>query len=170
MLPRYKLFPLQTRVALIVLVALGALAISNKFAFHTFQSIELEKSKTKLSLYKTIVENELSRLRHLPELVGQNININSVAGLNQRLRSISISAQAEAIYALDESGYTVAASNFDQERTFLGQNYQFRPYFIDAMKGTDSTFFCNWSDNVQAWVFFSDTDYGTRKSSWSIGC
>ena len=141
MLPRYKLFPLQTRVALIVLVALGALAISNKFAFHTFQSIELEKSKTKLSLYKTIVENELSRLRHLPELVGQNININSVAGLNQRLRSISISAQAEAIYALDESGYTVAASNFDQERTFLGQNYQFRPYFIDAMKGTDSTFF-----------------------------
>jgi two-component system C4-dicarboxylate transport sensor histidine kinase DctB len=137
----YKLFPLKARVPLIVLVAVITLTVSNEFSFRAFQSIELEKSRTKLSLYKTIVENELSRLQHLPELIAQDININDVEGLNKRLRSISISAKAEAIYVLNQNGRTVAASNFDQEKTFLGQNYQFRPYFIDAMKGIDSVFF-----------------------------
>lgn len=132
---------LKARVTLVFLFAIAILIASNEFSTRVFQSIELEKSRAKLSLYKTIVENELSRLQHLPLLIAQDVSINSTAGLNEKLKSISVSSKAEAIYVLDTSGQTIAASNFDQVQTFLGQNYQFRPYFIEAMKGKDSTFF-----------------------------
>jgi two-component system C4-dicarboxylate transport sensor histidine kinase DctB len=132
---------LKARVPLVFLFAVAILIASNEFSTRVFQSIELEKSRSKLSLYKTIVENELSRLQHLPLLIAQDVSINSTAGLNEKLKSISVSSKAEAIYVLDRSGQTIAASNFDQVQTFLGQNYQFRPYFAEAMKGKDSTFF-----------------------------
>lgn len=42
---------------------------------------------------------------------------------------------------LDDTGLTIAISNYQQSVTFLGQNYGFRSYFQQAMKGELGRFF-----------------------------
>ena len=116
-------------------LAIALLIGANEFSVLIFQANELEKGRTKLSLYQVIIDNELSRLQHLPALLAQDVEFGNADRLSKEFKSIAISSHAEAIYALDQTGETVAASNFDQRQTFLGQNYQFRRYFIEAMKG-----------------------------------
>ena len=131
----------KIRITLIAGLAIALLIGANEFSVLIFQANELEKGRTKLSLYQVIIDNELSRLQHLPALLAQEVEFGNADRLNKEFKSIAISSQAEAIYALDQSGETVAASNFDQPQTFLGQNYQFRRYFIEAMKGLETSFF-----------------------------
>lgn len=54
--------------------------------------------------------------------------------LNRKLEALSDSVGASAIYLLDDTGLTVAASNWRDPVSFLGINYQFRPYFRDAVQ------------------------------------
>ena len=93
-------------------LAIALLIGANEFSVLIFQANELEKGRTKLSLYQVIIDNELSRLQHLPALLAQEVEFGNADRLNKEFKSIAISSQAEAIYALDQSGETVAASNF----------------------------------------------------------
>jgi len=57
------------------------------------------------------------------------------------VRSCIVRSKLEAIYLLDDTGLTVASSNYQQTVTFLGQNYGFRNYFKQAMAGEVGRFF-----------------------------
>lgn len=112
-----------------------------------FSAVEDEKSQAKLELYKTTIENELTRLEHLPAFLADDpatrmaLLGNGRGEFDADLREISNSAKAEAIYVMDQSGMTIAASNYLNQQTFLGKNYSFRPYFQEAIRGNKSTFF-----------------------------
>ena len=53
--------------------------------------------------------------------------------LNRRLADLTAALDASVIYLLDERGMTIAASNWQQADSFLGENYGFRAYFGQAM-------------------------------------
>lgn len=53
--------------------------------------------------------------------------------LNQRLAGLSTALDASVIYLIDAGGTTIASSNSRQPDSFLGQNYGFRAYFVEAM-------------------------------------
>src|SRR5690554_7596418 len=42
------------------------------------------------------------------------------------------------IYLMDLTGMTIAANNFGQPDTFVGNNYAFRPYFSEAVATGES--------------------------------
>ncbi len=65
----------------------------------------------------------------------------SAARANRYLQDANSHAQANVTYVIRADGLCVAASNWDQSETFVGTNYRFRPYFIDAMKGDVGRFF-----------------------------
>lgn len=44
-------------------------------------------------------------------------------------------------YLIDAQGHTRAASNWQQADSFVGFNYGFRPYFLDAMSGKTGVFY-----------------------------
>lgn len=50
-------------------------------------------------------------------------------------------ADVEAAYLMDTRGLTIAASNWNQPSSFVGQNYRFRPYFEAAMQGFTGRFY-----------------------------
>ena len=58
-----------------------------------------------------------------------------VQKLNVYLEHLNEKAKSEAIYVLDANGLTIASSNWREPLSFVGQNYFFRPYFQDAIKG-----------------------------------
>ena len=99
------------------------------------------------ALYQSTIENELLRLQHLPSVIASNplvldaLKTHKFDTLNAKLLDISNAARAEAIYLMMPDGLTIAASNYKKTQTFIGQNYGFRSYFKDAMKGNNSTFF-----------------------------
>ncbi|WP_176556327.1 sensor histidine kinase [Rubellimicrobium rubrum] len=45
------------------------------------------------------------------------------------------------IYVIAPDGTTLAASNFDKPDSFVGRNFAYRPYFVEAMQGRTGRFF-----------------------------
>ncbi|MEH3116764.1 MAG: ATP-binding protein [Methylorubrum populi] len=64
-----------------------------------------------------------------------------VEGVNGRLAQIAEATGAAVIYVIGADGVTVAASNAGTEKSFVGRDYGFRPYFRQAMAaGSGSQF------------------------------
>lgn len=53
---------------------------------------------------------------------------------NLLLERLNAEAGAAVIYILDLDGLTIASSNWKEAQSFVGKNYAFRPYFIDALR------------------------------------
>ncbi|MCZ4273270.1 ATP-binding protein [Maritalea porphyrae] len=133
--------------ALFAALLLGGLLTLFFASFSVFKAVELERAEGRAQLYHSTLLSALERLEHLPFIVAQDpavvraLSRGEVDGLNQRLEDFAHRSKAEAIYVMDENGWTIAASNYAQEINFLGKNYGFRPYFKDAMAGKRGEFF-----------------------------
>ncbi|GAB3625740.1 sensor histidine kinase [Pandoraea terrae] len=60
---------------------------------------------------------------------------------NDYLFDVNQRAKASAAYVIDAGGVALASSNWREAATFVGQEYRFRPYFIDAIKGATGRFY-----------------------------
>ena len=61
--------------------------------------------------------------------------------LNERLERFAETTGVDAIYVMDDRGWTIASSNWKEPKTFLGQNYGFRPYFRTALDGSPGEYY-----------------------------
>lgn len=61
--------------------------------------------------------------------------------LNRRFEALAAQTDAAAIYLMNSDGLTVAASNWRLPTSFVGSNYKFRTYFVDAMRVGHATQF-----------------------------
>lgn len=142
----------QRRRLAAVLIAIFLLAVSflviYAAAFSTFKASELDRAQGRAEFYRSTLESALDRLEHLPFIVGQDPAVvrgltdpESRNALNRRLADFAARANAEALYVMDLTGLTVAASNFAEPVNFIGENYSFRPYFQTAKSGQRGKFF-----------------------------
>ena len=83
---------------------------------------------------------QLDRFRSLPQVVAGNPLVTRVLGggevemANRVLADIAEASGALDIYLMDENGTTVASSNWNLDRSFMGRNFSWRPYFTEAMR------------------------------------
>ena len=61
--------------------------------------------------------------------------------VNRSLAALAEAAAADALYVMNADGLTLAASNYGQPKSFVGENYNFRPYFRDAVEHGHGQFF-----------------------------
>lgn len=54
--------------------------------------------------------------------------------LNLTLQDLQQQAKVESIYLMDQDGNTIASSNWDGAISYVGKNFGFRPYFVEAIK------------------------------------
>jgi two-component system C4-dicarboxylate transport sensor histidine kinase DctB len=81
---------------------------------------------------------------HLPmaaQLLSTPGNASLVEEFNATLQDLQVQAKVAAIYLMDKNGNTIASSNWDTPQSFVGQNFGFRPYFSDAIKGQPGYFY-----------------------------
>ncbi|MCI4591905.1 ATP-binding protein [Sphingobium sp. BYY-5] len=83
-----------------------------------------------------LLESELQKFRLIPVVLGEYSDVRAAlqsdhvdAALNDKLALLADKTGAAAIYVLNASGMSVAASNARQPNSFLGQDYSFRPYY-----------------------------------------
>jgi two-component system C4-dicarboxylate transport sensor histidine kinase DctB len=83
-----------------------------------------------------LLESELQKFRLLPVVLGEYPDLRAALrsgrvdmALNDKLAVLKAKTGAGAIFALDRSGRTIAASNARLPNSFVGQDYSFRPYY-----------------------------------------
>jgi len=101
----------------------------------------LTQARASVYIYVQTLRAEIDRRRHIPEILATDDDLAPVAmggdakALNQRLELLAEVTDSEAIYLLDATGLTVAASNWREPDTYISENYDFRSYFTSAIHG-----------------------------------
>ncbi|WP_419797319.1 MAG: ATP-binding protein [Terasakiella sp.] len=109
------------------------------------------KLDSRMQLYSSNIVSELEKYEYLPVILARDPILKSlfegerldfrVDRANRHLSAIKQIAEASAVYVMTTKGITIAASNWDEEDSFIGKNFRFRPYFQNAMKGQTGHYF-----------------------------
>ena len=104
-----------------------------------------EQNGSTLRLAAAGLRGALMRYEPLPGLIADKIDIRRIFTgpaddaridrVNRQLQHVASDVGASDIYVMNISGLTLAASNFDQEPSFIGRSFNYRPYFQEALSG-----------------------------------
>ncbi len=104
-----------------------------------------------VEFYRLSLESLLARNESLPRVIAMEAKLNALLSrpdskelqlaANRYLLEVRKGADITAAYLLDRHGLTLAASNFLQPSSYIGNNYAYRPYFRDAMEGKLGSFY-----------------------------
>ena len=158
-------------VFLIYLVCLGLALSTGVSLFQRSLYIELDqKVKNEAENVSTYFNKELARYAHIPELLTNHYQIRQLLQfktgeeeLNLLLLDTAKTTGASEVYVLDIKGDVVAASNFQNPSSFIGGNFSFRPYFQQAIKGQNSTYYALGVRSKERGIFFSSPVYVDEK-------
>lgn len=133
------------QVVLLLVCAGGAAYAAFTLVLGWVRAEENGLATRRLAFYASALDAELARVEALPGLVALDLRVSAaldpaasaatIDAVNAFLASASQRSNVEAIFLMDPSGLTLASSNHGQSGSFVGQNYAFRPYFQDAMRG-----------------------------------
>ena len=112
---------------------------------HHTNNLRLKASES-LGIYQNNLNNELTRFSFLPYVVARDEQLikwsfNEPSKANEALENIVKASGTTNLYILDNKGTTLASSNWRSDVSFVGKNFAFRPYFLDAMSGNNGYFF-----------------------------
>ena len=144
--------PAQWRlfIAIWLVIAVVAIAASGAFARRDAMATARRQATTASALHTAVLRSELERHRSLPMVLAQDPDLarllarptsEATTRLNLKFEALAREVRAAAIYALDANGKTLAASNWRLPTSFVGSDYRFRPYYFEAMRDGQATFF-----------------------------
>jgi len=139
-------------IALLLWVGL-MLAVSFVSYRQAVKELRLE-AQISLASIDSKLNAQINKYQSLPKVVSKhNLVIDTLLSesnadrnptiqkLNVLLESYSQDTDSEAIYLLDANGTAIASSNWQQEDSFVGVDYRFRPYFQQSIKGFELGYF-----------------------------
>ena len=143
------------RVALTVLLILAGLLLSMHLAGRVAEQRawdeRSQEARGQLQLYAQAIHTQVQRFRSVPALLALDSDIRQLLAnpgdqrlreqLNLRLEEQNHAAGSSVLYLLDRHGETLAASNWRDWSSFVGNNYAFRPYFLDALANDSGRYF-----------------------------
>ncbi len=100
--------------------------------------------------HRGLLASELQKFRLLPLVLVEypdvarsleNGDEGAALRLNASLELLATRTDTAVIYAMDTRGRTIAASNWRLPSSFVGRDYGFRPYFVDAMRNGTAELF-----------------------------
>ncbi|MFD1788294.1 ATP-binding protein [Sphingomonas floccifaciens] len=96
-------------------------------------------------------------LTELPDVRGALVDRSptAVARLDATLRALTQQTGATVFYAIDRDGTARSASNAGDSDSFVGYDFRFRPYFLEAMRRGDSEYFAQGSVTGRPGLFLA---------------
>ncbi|MFX0542022.1 ATP-binding protein [Roseovarius sp. S4756] len=91
----------------------------------------------------------------LAELLRNPDDAGTAEMVNDLLLNTAISVTASDVYLMDMEGLTLAASSYRKERSFVGRNFGFRPYFTQAAAGGLGRYFAFGITSGERGYFFA---------------
>ncbi len=154
---------LRVLVLLLVAVAVGFAALPR------LERIFLDRAgaqgEATLRIAVEGLDATLERFQPLPKLIAERPILISLLkdpenqGLlpfvNEQLRLTAMSLGVSDVYLMDVTGLTLAASSYRKERSFVGRNFSFRPYFTQAVEGGLGQYFAMGTTSGERGYFFA---------------
>lgn len=128
---------------------------------------QVEKESVEESFrYRQLVANELNRYLPLPELMAEHPLLTAtledpedhslVVRANRQMQRMAMIVGSSDVYLMDATGLTIAANNYRQANSFVGRNFNFRPYFQKAIEtGGSATYFALGTTSGIRGLYFS---------------
>ncbi|ELI5718656.1 sensor histidine kinase [Vibrio fluvialis] len=117
---------------------------------YQYQSLLLDH-QSQLDKFSSLITAKLDKYAHIPRLLSKDkelvdallhpANTAQIEVTNRYLEQVNDVIQAADTYLLDQYGNTLAASNWNLDRSFIGRNFAWRPYFYQSIAGADSQYF-----------------------------
>jgi two-component system, NtrC family, C4-dicarboxylate transport sensor histidine kinase DctB len=130
-----------------------------------------EEARSTLSIYVANLASELKQYESLPRILATNkglirLLLNpedhvKIDIVNRYLEKINGVAKSSDIFLMNTDGLTIAASNWNLEKPFLGNNFGFRPYFQEALRGRIGRYFAlGTTSNKRGYYFAAPVVFG----------
>ncbi|WP_424927741.1 sensor histidine kinase [Amaricoccus tamworthensis] len=158
--------PKATAVVLtlcVLCLMLGLASYSRVQSF--FMSRANDEGVADLRLVSVTIEQLIGRYDPIPaliagdpefwELLKDPSRADMVPLINEKLRHLARDVGASDIYVMDRSGRTIAASNYREERSFIGERFDYRPYFLHAAAGEATRYHALGTTSGERGFFFS---------------
>ncbi len=129
----------------VVALALLAAGVFSAGRYGRSQALDslAEQSRIDASLKASLLRAVVERQRALPLVLADDAAIRealtsledqALDRINRKLESLAASAEAAVVYLIGRDGVAVAASNWQEPTSFVGNDYAFRDYFRLAMR------------------------------------
>lgn len=143
--------PRWRNLALLALLLAPLLWPLQQLAERYYRNELTEQNRQTLDLYVANLLGTLNRYEVLPRILGDLPALRAALqhaeepyvrdSANRLLKKLRKQTGADVIYLMATDGNTLAASNWDEEDSFVDRNFAFRPYFRQAMEGRLGRFF-----------------------------
>ncbi|MDH2432304.1 ATP-binding protein [Pokkaliibacter sp. MBI-7] len=149
---------------LLLLLGIALIAITALWSYRsTLESLEAQ-GENMMDRFSTGLERELSKYEYLPELLSTHPELIRLAQhpddaslqlrINQQLHRSNAVAGASVMYLMSTDGQTIASSNWQDDDSFVGKNFNYRPYFTQAMQGQTGRYFAlGTTSNIRGYFF-----------------
>ena len=161
---------------LLAVAAVGAIWLAYRWSEAYVLRDTASLGRAAVTLHVENIRGWLGRYRALPHIYAQDAHMKAllqdptdpdlIATANRQLEVWNMATGAADTYVLDRQGTTIAASNWDQDATFVGKNYAFRPYYSQAMQGRLGRFFALGTQSGKRGYYFS---HPVRDSNEIVG-
>ncbi|MCJ7995409.1 sensor histidine kinase [Rhizobium cremeum] len=151
--------------ALLLTAAVAVIGWGLPFVTLRFMNEASLQAGSALRLAVSALSGQLKRYEPLPALIADHDDIKELLtrpadqGLrmaaNVYLREINALLRSSDIYVMTMDGETIAASNYDDPATFIGQNFSYRPYFQDAAQGRQARFYALGTTSAKRGYYFA---------------
>ncbi len=131
---------------------------------------EWDSRHLKAKIYVQFVHMAIARLQTIqalagsPELIAglkqQPSDEKTLALVNEHLDRYRKGLRADVCYLMDRTGLTIASSNRNSQKSFVGKNYAFRPYFQEAMRGRSGIYLAKGVTSKERGIYVSYPFFG----------
>lgn len=132
----------RVALAIFILAAIGIVWFTNQWLTERFTASTRNRAEVRLALYRGNLQSELDRASVVPLLLSRDpALIGALASgdhvqTSQRLIEYRDEIEAASLTLLDSEGRVVAAT----DRSRLGEHLRSQPYFVDALRASDTVF------------------------------
>ena len=104
----------------------------------------------------------LAGMQELRQVLIQPLDLAAMVNANAILDHFNMALNTEVCYLMTNEGDTIASSNRNAPDSFVGKNFDFRPYFQQAIHGTPATYLALGTTSGRRGAYYSHPVYGRQ--------
>ncbi len=109
----------------------------------------------------------LAGMKELRQVLIQPTDLNAMVNANAVLDHFNKTLDTEVCYLMTREGDTIASSNRNASDSFVGKNFDFRPYFQKAIRGTPATYLALGTTSGRRGAYYSHPIPGDGPDSFA---
>jgi two-component system C4-dicarboxylate transport sensor histidine kinase DctB len=121
---------------------IAAIWLAGNYGLHNAANVLRAQAKGSVALDVAVLRSELDKQRTLAFVLSRDPDVVTtlstpdpahLAAMNAKLETLNTGTRSAVIYLIAKSATAIASSNWQAPTSFVGTNYQFRPYFTQAV-------------------------------------